>query len=610
MSAPLLEVKQRKKSGFARPADPPYTDIDEYSALSLRDRVNAWNVQLAREGAGLPGIVIVYYILKVLSWWAIFYYIIADRSLNLSAEKNIKRFVAYNILNDALGFGASNGPLGGRNVVPVESFYIFGRTGTMCSPLFPRIAGCFQYPAGVRGFVPVVLYYAYLASLVWALYQPMIGQQEVKITVGIVSVLTIFDTYVVFASRLEVYVYQFFCFAFGQWVFGCQLVSIALWLWAGVSKLGPWFIYVFLFMVPGNQLLRNPTVGKDGNTWLTRLMYRDFPRVLQPSALARLLMFLGFALEMAMGTLPMLPSSIVFQGVQVRLVGLSIAVLYHCFIISNMPFASVFEWNFYMIFMTVWLFKDHEFTVPAMADMSPVYVTFLAIALIIIPVIGQLAPKLVPFLMAYRPYAGNWRWCWFIIDKKAEHKLERLKTLTTPNPSKQAEQMMEGLKGQMDEKEVAMFAKAFPDFAPYVCMYFPAFRMLLSVIERLMKKHNWTESDFVPIHQEPLSTNCCGWTLGTGWFNFREVWREAFVHVCQWEEGECYMIQMEPLGLFNRTVQWRCFDATVGPQDALMHGEVPFKELENVDRPADFQLKDDQIKTGKSIRGTFLSTYY
>ena len=45
----------------------------------------------------------------------------------------------------------------------------------------------------------------------------------------------------------------------------------------------------------------------------------------------------------------------------------------------------------------------------------------------VVPLVGQLYPKLVPFLIAYRPYAGNWRFSWHIVDNKATHKLRKLK---------------------------------------------------------------------------------------------------------------------------------------------------------------------------------------
>jgi hypothetical protein len=52
---------------------------------------------------------------------------------------------------------------------------------------------------------------------------------------------------------------------------------------------------------------------------------------------------------------------------------------------------------------------------------------FLLVVVGVVPLVGQLYPKLVPFLIAYRPYAGNWRFSWHVVDNKATHKLRKLK---------------------------------------------------------------------------------------------------------------------------------------------------------------------------------------
>ena len=52
---------------------------------------------------------------------------------------------------------------------------------------------------------------------------------------------------------------------------------------------------------------------------------------------------------------------------------------------------------------------------------------FLGFVLVAVPLYGQLYPKQVPFLTAFRPYAGNWRFTWHIVDNKAKEKLRRCK---------------------------------------------------------------------------------------------------------------------------------------------------------------------------------------
>eukprot|EP00494_Astrolonche_serrata_P028887 UN29154 len=59
------------------------------------------------------------------------------------------------------------------------------------------------------------------------------------------------------ASRGEHFVYMLFC---GFWpeyfLYGCQCVQLALWFWAGVAKIGPWFKYVVMQMTPNSPLAR------------------------------------------------------------------------------------------------------------------------------------------------------------------------------------------------------------------------------------------------------------------------------------------------------------------------------------------------------------------
>jgi len=71
-----------------------------------------------------------------------------------------------------------------------------------------------------------------------------------------------------------------------------------------------------------------------------------------------------------------------------------------------------------------------------------VLLSFIIICLLLIPLIGLIWPKLVPFLIAYRPYAGNWRWSYHIVSKKAENKMNKLKTPESVFLSKNMEELI------------------------------------------------------------------------------------------------------------------------------------------------------------------------
>ena len=101
-------------------------------------------------------------------------------------------------------------------------------------------------------------------------------------------------------------------------------------------------------------------------------------------------------------------------------------ISYHAFIGVCMPFASVL--NYSCMIFAYFLFCQHEFALPG----SPALLAFLLLVLIIIPIIGQLNPSLVPFLLAYRPYMGNWRFGWYVVHKKGLAKHQKLKTTEDP----------------------------------------------------------------------------------------------------------------------------------------------------------------------------------
>lgn len=183
--------------------------------------------------------------------------------------------------------------------------------------------------------------------------------------------------------------------------------------------------------------------------------------------------------------------------------------------------------------------------------------------------------------------------------------------LRTASPPTYLDPVSDGLKKIMSPEEVERYATQMPDQGAYASCFIPAYRVLPSVVERLMTQMHWGSNDFRVVPQEPFQNNVSGFSLGQGWTMTRDVWRNAFQHVCQFEQGECFFIQVEPVGLFSDVVEWRCFDVTVGPTDAIMHGKLKYKELMDVNKVSEFQLRDDQVQHGgTSVNGMLLTSYY
>ena len=132
--------------------------------------------------------------------------------------------------------------------------------------------------------------------------------------------------------------------------------------------------------------------------------------------------------------------------------------------------AGVTEWNVACAYFCVFLFKEHPFDARAVIALDWRLQLFLAVVLFVVPVVGQLNPKRVPFLTAYRPYlrcaeipktgrgdaadipcesrhrrgcdvdiqwrrvahlryAGNWCFSWHVVAEAAVPKLDALDVL-------------------------------------------------------------------------------------------------------------------------------------------------------------------------------------
>lgn len=382
---------------------------------------------------------------------------------------------------------------------------------------------------------------------------------------------------------------------FPDWVHGCQMVQIALWMWAGISKIGPWFSEVLPFLVKESLwslLLPEGALGK--------ALYRGLPTECGPSRLARVLAAFGVVLEFMLPALLFAPSTVLNQ------IGCYGMMSYHLVIISCVPFASVFEWNYYCVFITIALFRERG---AAILPTSPGLLGLLAVVSVIIPAIGQAVPSLVPFLIAYRPYMGNWRMSWIVIHNSALPKHRKLKTWASPLEVEQAQpyarfMRQQGWQGAAMMEQVNYFVLGLLLFAP-------SLRLTVPVVEALLKERNWDVDDITIGFSETWQNQVFGWSLGTGWLQTRECFREALVDCCGFNEGEMYLIQIEPASPLNRKVFYRCMDVAKGPLDTTIHGAVPFSQLSDSKAFADLKLTPEQMQHGgKSIRGTFLDTYY
>jgi len=532
---------RRAHPSFLEVADPPIIG-DAWKKLSYRQRVDVWCKELARPAA-VPLIMYVMYGVKIVLYLGAFHYFVRDRSQSAYSELNAKRFLLYNIAGDVLGFNSTNGPLGQRLRLPFVTWWNFLNRGTVTSPLLPGLPN-------TRGIHLIALYVVYVALLIWAMLQPEIGFSSVWPILLCLAIILPQDLTIFLASRGEHYIYFLFCAMFSseEFLFGCQMVQAAIWTWAGISKIGPWFKYVNATM-PLNSLLLRPFPA------VLKMLHRDADYAM-PSALCCWITYFATAMECSLGAACIYWLSL----------GVPLITKFHLYIFSMVPFASVMEWNIFCIWAGYWLFWFNTVSVPA--NLSPLLAAFLFVVLVVVPAVGQLFPKLVPFLIAYRPYAGNWRWCWHVVSKKASHKFKRLKTMDSVIHS---ENMSEMIKNE-DYCQQADWMIAGGT------VNFPHYRPLVPIVEELEELNQWGPDDYNCIAQEPLYNAIYGWCLGVG-YHTKASHFDALRTICQFEKGECYVVTFEAMGLLNHTSEWSVVDIATWEKPVLT-GSNPYHELE------------------------------
>jgi len=512
--------------------------------MSYRARLDSWVKDMARIGTVVPLALYVMVTIKTIFYLAFFHYLIRDRDQSAFSELNAKRFILYNILGDVLGLNSTNGVLGSRYRVPFVAWWNFLHTGTLTVPLLPGLPF-------TRGLHLVLAYIAYLFFLIHAMLQPQIGFSAVLPALLCLAFILPQDLVIFLASRGEHYGYFLVCCAFSSenFLFGCQMIQAAIWTWAGIAKVGPWFKYVNATM-PINSLVLRPFP-----TLLKRL-HRG-PEDSTPSTLCQAITIFATALEISLGV------TCIFWPT----LGVPLITKFHLYIFSMVPFASVMEWNIFCIFSGYYLFWFNTVSWPV--ALHPVLAAFLVLVSIIVPTVGQLFPKLVPFLIAYRPYAGNWRWTWHIVSKKGQDKLRRLKSWDSVYLTENAPTVVKNkeLASQMEHSFTA------------AVMNFPHFRPLVPLVEELEQMNGWRHADdYVTLFQEPLFNAIYGWCLGTG-FYVKASHFEALRTICKFEKGECYVAIFEPMGLLDHTSEWKVIDVADWAKPVIA-GSMPYHELE------------------------------
>jgi hypothetical protein len=242
------------------------------------------------------------------------------------------------------------------------------------------------------------------------------------------------------------------------------------------------------------------------------------------------------------------------NGGTLTALGLVLMLLLHGFITSNVPMGVPLEWNVIMVYGGFFLFWKNA-TVSILEMSVPVAGVFGAMG-VALPLLGNLFPARVPFLLAMRYYAGNWAFSVWLFKANAHQKLERL--------TKSSGWIYDQLGYLYDHPTcVAVVGKVI------------AFRLMHlhgRVLSTLVPKAVDRFQDYEWIDGEMVAGIVLGWNFGDGHLH-REQLLRAVQHQCDFAEGElrCIMVESQPLG--GSSLHYRILDAKTGLREEG-HAEV------------------------------------
>ena len=449
-------------------------------------------------------------------------------------------------LVEVLGFGCMSGPLGLRIWPPFTASLHFLRPGTTKLPSFPNLP---VLGGTTRTWLDVGLYAALVLSLLRALVQPEIAATHLIPIVVLLPLCGLSDRTIFLAARVEHHFAMIVCFLFaGNWIAACKWVQLAIWFWAGVSKLTVAFAYVVPIMTANNPLLKSQG--------LRRRLFVSYPDDLQPSRLAKAMAHAGGFLEFAA---PLTLLFVTGDGPLLYL-GMFWVLMLHGFILSNLPIAAVFEWNILSIYAAFFLFWAHP-AVSLFAVGSVPLTLYLVVALLVLPLIGNLVPSRVSFLVAMRYYAGNWAWNAWLFRNESYRKLDRLKR-AAPLLTEQQRRFLPA--------EQAVQADS--GFLAFRTLHLQG-RVLGMLLPRATDGNPFQEYTYVD--GEAVAGSVLGWNFGEGHLADERLIR-AVQEQCHFEEGEVRVICVEAQPILGSTLHWRIVDAKRG---MLSEGHATLSEL-------------------------------
>jgi hypothetical protein len=540
-------------------------DPEEFLTRPLMERIRVMALKWVDYGYGVPRMIHVLYIAKLVAFYAIGGIAIATVTSGLPAFWHVSQWwnqpivyqkaILWTVLLELIGLAGSWGPLAGKTKPMTGGYRFWARPNTI------RLRPWRWVPltsGNRRTWFDVVLYLALIAVLVVALVLPGVHSDSLSAAVpantsGLVNpavliapivllvLIGLRDKTVFLAARGEQYLPALVFFAglpFVDMIVALKILIFTVWFWAGISKFGLHFTSVIPPMVSNS-----PTMPIK---WIKRMHYRKYPDDLRPSHVASFMAHGPGTVVEIIAPLTLLLS----PWPWLTYIAVAIMVSFHLFIISTFPLAVPVEWNALFAYAVIFLFVGYpNWNGYSLADMSSPWLTVVVfVALCFFPVLGNLRPDLVSFLPAMRQYAGNWASATWAFAPGAEEKLNRV----TRSAGNQVDQMIDF---GYDPGEAELFAQ---QTIAWRAMHSQG-RGLFSVLLK-----NLPDIDRRTVREaEVVCNTLIGFNFGDGHLHDEDL-IEAVQDEAQFEPGELIVVWVESQPIQRRVQEYKVIDAALG----------------------------------------------
>lgn len=529
---------------FLNPLPLPY-DFQEWEKLSYKERVKKVCQTWAVQGYGSPLSVAIFYLIKIVFYVLMFFWFcsfsndlgsISEFYLWWTNPEALGKFIFWTVLIEVIGLGGASGPLTGRYTPIIGGVTYFLRPKTIKIPCFTKIP---LIKNDSRNWLDITLYLALLVSLIRVCIAPSIEPNIVLPVIGLLIICGILDRTIYLAARADIYLPMAICFMFPlETGHGLKIIWFGIWFWAAFSKLTPNFTYAVSVML-SNSILFTPSIFDN----FKKSLFKSYPEDLRPSRKASYIAHLGTIIEFVMPIL-----LLVFIGnSEMTFYALIALTLFHIFIFANFPMGVPLEWNVIMVFGAWMLFYGNlEFN--PMEITSPILIVILLISLFVLPLLGNLFPKYISFLLSMRYYAGTWAYSVWLFKADSKDVIEN----KIPKTSKDVLVQM----GKIYEK----------DFAEGIVSMILGFRLMHlpgRLLNQLVPKAINNIADYRWVDGEMLAGEVVGWNFGDGHLHHEDL-LNSIQKRCNYDSGELRVIMVESPQFLSQNLEYRIYDAKDG----------------------------------------------